>query len=147
VTTLPMDDDELLERLRVAASVHDAVPLDVLAAARGAFALRTLDDELADLLFDSLLDEDLVGVRGGGPRQLSFGADEVTIDVDVDDHGIVGQLAGPEATGVELQTPDVRLAADVDDLGRFFLDHLPAGPFRLRIDLGGRRVTTEWVNL
>lgn len=147
MNALPMDDDELLDRLRLAAQVHDPVPADVLVAARGAFALRTLDEELADLLFDSLLDEDLVGVRGSGPRQLSFAADELAIDVDVDEHGIVGQLAGPGAAGVELQTPDASVGAEVDDLGRFFLDRLPVGPFRLRIDLGDRRVTTEWVNL
>lgn len=147
MTSLPLDDDELLDLLRAAGRVHDPVPAAVHDAARGAFALRTLDDELADLLFDSLLDEDLVGVRGSGPRQLTFVADDVTIDVDVDDRGLVGQLAGaPDAT-VELQTPGARFDAELDDLGRFFVDRPASGPFRLRIDLGSRRVATEWVHL
>jgi hypothetical protein len=145
--TLPIDDDELLDRLRKLAVVHDPVPPIAYLAGRGAFALRTLDDELADLLFDSLLDDALVGIRGGTGRQLTFGVDDLTIDVDLDTDGLVGHLSPSGPATVELQTPDRILDADVDELGRFFLDQPPSGPFRLRVAVAGHWVTTEWVNL
>ena len=144
---LPADDDQLVERLRVAALVHDAVPASVLAAGRFAFTFRTLDDELADLLFDSLLDEALVGIRGSASRQLTFGAGDVTIDLDVDDHGLVGQLGDGGHGTVSLQSPRATATVAVDTFGRFFLDRPPSGPFRLQVEVRGRRVTTEWVNL
>ena len=144
---LPVDDDQLVERLRAAALVHDAVPASVLAAGRSAFTFRTLEDELADLLFDSLLDEALVGIRGSASRQLTFGSGEVTIDVDVDDHGLVGQLGDAADGTVELQSPRATATVAVDAHGRFFLERPPSGPFRLQVEVGGRRVTTEWVNL
>jgi hypothetical protein len=147
VSVLPIDDDELLERLRGLAAVHDPVPAALFTASRGAFALRTLDDELADLLFDSLLDEALVGIRGGTTRQLTFGVEDLTIDVDLDTDGLIGHVSPTGPASVELQTPDSILDADVDELGRFFLDQPPSGPFRLRVAVAGKWVTTEWVNL
>lgn len=144
---LPLDDDELLDRLRGLAAIHDPVPADLFRTARGAFALRTLDEELADLLFDSLLDEALVGIRGGATRQLTFGVDDLTIDIDIDGDGLVGHVSPSGPATVELQTPDSIVDADVDALGRFFVDQPPNGPFRLRVALAGKWVTTEWVNL
>lgn len=144
--TVPLDDDELLEHLRQLARRHDPVPASVVNAAKGAFALRTLDDELADLLFDSLLDESLVGVRGTASRQLTFGVRDLTIDLDIDADGLVGQIVPSGPTAVELEMLDGNSAADVDDLGRFFLAR-PSGPFRLRVGVAGHQVTTEWVNL
>lgn len=144
--TLPLDDDELLARLRGLAAVNDPVPAAVLTAAKGAFALRTLDDELADLLFDSLLDEALVGIRGSASRQLTFGVRDMTIDLDVDDDGLVGQVSPSGPTVVELEMLDGSVTGEVDDLGRFFLAR-PTGPFRLRVGVDGHQVTTEWVNL
>jgi hypothetical protein len=144
---LPIDDDELLERMRQLARVHDPVPQDLFTTARAAFSLRTLDDELADLLFDSLLDEALVGIRGGTTRQLTFGVEDLTIDVDLDTDGVVGHVSPVGPATVELQTPDGIHDAEIDELGRFFLDHPPVGPFRLRVAAAGKWVTTEWVNL
>jgi hypothetical protein len=147
VSTLPIDDDELLDRLRGLAAVHDPLPASLFASSRAAFALRTLDDELADLLFDSLLDDALVGIRGGTARQLTFGVEDLTIDVDLDTDGLVGHVSPTGPATVELQTPDAIHDADIDELGRFFLDQPPAGPFRLRVAVAGKWVTTEWVNL
>lgn len=144
--TLPTDDDELLQHLRSLARRLDPVPAEVLAAAKGAFVLRTLDEELADLLFDSLLDEALVGIRGSANRQLTFGVRDTTIDLDVDDEGLVGQVNPSGATVVELEMLDGSVTGEIDELGRFFLAR-PNGPFRLRIGMDGHQVTTEWVNL
>jgi hypothetical protein len=145
--TLPIDDDELLDRLRGLAAIHDPVPSSLFTAGRGAYALRTLDDELADLLFDSLLDEALVGIRGGTGRQLTFGVNDLTIDVDLDTDGLIGHVSPSGPATVEVQTPNTLVDADIDELGRFFVDHTPSGPFRLRVAVAGQWVTTEWVNL
>lgn len=141
-----LSDDELLERLRGLAAVHDPVPAHVLGAAKAAFTMRTLDDELADLLFDSLLDEALVGLRGATARQLTFGVGDLAIDLDLDDAGLVGQLSPAALVPVELQTLEDSTLTETDELGRFFLPR-PEGPFRLRVGVDGRHVTTEWVHL
>jgi hypothetical protein len=147
VSTLPLDDDELLAQLRQAAGHHDPVPRHVLEAAKGAFALRTLDDELADLLFDSLLDEDLVGVRGAVTRQLTFGVGDITIDLDVETDELVGQVSPATPIGLAVETPAEAVAVEVDDRGRFFATRPTTGPFRLRLSLDERQLTTEWVTL
>jgi len=142
----PVNDDQLLERLRGLARAHDPVPADVIAAAKGALALRALDHELADLLVDSLHDEALVGIRGSANRQLTFGVCDTAIDLDIDEEGLVGQVSPSGPTVVELEMLQSTLTGEIDELGRFFLAR-PSGPFRLRFDLDGHRVTTEWVNL
>jgi hypothetical protein len=147
VNALPLEDDELLAGLRRAAGHYDPVPRQVLEAAKGAFALRTLDDELADLLFDSLLDDDLVGVRGGITRQLTFGVGDVTIDLDVEADELVGQVSPAATVGLAVETPDDAVMVEVDDRGRFFATRPTTGPFRLRLSLDDRQLTTEWVTL
>lgn len=141
-----LSDDELLERLRTLAAVHDPVPASVLANAKAAFMTRTLEDELADLLFDSLVDDALVGMRGTVARQLTFGVGDVAIDLDLDDDGLVGLVSPAAVLPVELQTLEGSEVTETDELGRFFLSR-PAGPFRLRVGVDGRHVTTEWVHL
>ena len=81
-TELP--DDALQELLGLALRQADPVPEHVLAAARGAFTWRTIDQELADLVFDSATE--LMGVRDhGGTRQLTFQAPGLEIEVMVAD--------------------------------------------------------------
>ena len=147
MSPLPLDDDQLLEQLRQLAAVKDPVPRSVVDSAKAAFALRTLDEEMADLLFDSLLDDSLVGVRGGSSRQLTFGVNEIAIDLDVESDQLVGQVTPAGIPTLELQTPELISSVAVDSLGRFFAKRPKAGPFRLRLDVEGQRVTTEWVNL
>ena len=55
------NDDALEELLGAALRPADPVPRHVVAAARGAFTWRTIDQELADLVFDSATE--LTGVR------------------------------------------------------------------------------------
>ena len=50
------ESDPLLEELRRIASLVEPVQPETVAAARGAFALRTIDVELAALVHDSLVD-------------------------------------------------------------------------------------------
>lgn len=144
---LPGDDNDLLDRLRVAAARYDAVPRRVIDGAKAAFDLRRLDDELAALSYDTVRDSSLVGVRGETPRQLTYTAGDLGIDVDIDAWGLVGHVSSGIARDVEVQTPATSSWCVVDDLGRFFGETPPSGPFRLRLHVGtSHYVVTEWVN-
>jgi hypothetical protein len=143
------DDVRLLADLNSLYENDDPVPEEVLAAARGAFAWADFDAELARLLDQ----ESLVGrsVRATGDhRLLTFEAEHLTFVVEAteltDGRKLVGQVvpAGPRELWWESAGGD-STAAVVDELGRFSLPRLPAGPARLRCELpDGTRVVTEW---
>jgi hypothetical protein len=147
--------DPLEVALAAALAERDPVPPDVVEAARAAFTWRTVDEELAALAFDSASDAELAGVRGDGPRALTFEADDVVIDVEVREDAsgchVHGQVAAPPgtSTAVEVHTPQATMPVHVDALGRFHGAAVPPGPVRLRCsfpDRAERRpITTEWV--
>jgi hypothetical protein len=147
-------DDELLAELAGVLDLVDAPPPDLVRAAKGLFALRTLDAELAELVHDSVEGEPAAaGVRTGGqPRILTFEADGLTVEIEVDEtpgaRRLVGQLTPPGAAALELRTPEQTVHGDADDLGRFVL---ALAAQRLRSSLTIRRdgavVETSWVVL
>lgn len=130
---------------------RDRVPLDVVAAAKASFAWRTVDDELAALVYDSADDlVQLTGVRGGSARQLTFAAGDLTIELEVAGaaRGLVGQLVPAQQASVEVRHERGSSFVDTDDLGRFDLDRVPEGPVSLRLHpASGGRVATDWVRL
>lgn len=146
---------KLEEQLREAGALLDPVPSRVVQAATDSFNWRTIDADLAGLIFDSLLDQDdRALVRGPEHgRFLSFEASGLTIDLRVSRTGpsrrIVGQLAPPQQAAVELRHPGGVATLDTDDLGRFSSGLLPAGLISLRCSIGAkpdqRSVVTEWV--
>lgn len=156
-----MDDDDLVAELRELFARLDPVDPTLLEQARFAYTWRTIDAELAELSFDSLVDRDvLAGVRDDGtatlgPRMLGFGAvvdgEDVAIEVEVERGPgppvLVGQLLPPRPARVELQASDGTVAtAAADDLGRFRFEPVPAGPLRLRVYLDDTVVQTTWVS-
>ena len=76
--------EDLLAELRVAGLVVDPVPERVTFAAKASLAWRTIDAELAELTYDSVLDDDRLSlVRGAtAARMLTFSAGELTVDVE-----------------------------------------------------------------
>jgi hypothetical protein len=149
------EGSELESELRQAAARFDPVPPELLAAAAGAFSWRTIEAELAELVFDSQVDHDEVALVRGPPerRLLSFHAAGLTIDLEVtavsSSRGLVGQLAPPRQASVEIRVGDTSIAVEADDLGRFRAGPLPTGPMSLRCGLAsgvsGRPVVTDWV--
>ncbi len=145
----PLTDDELLALVGRAIEASDPVPDLVLDGARAAFTWRTIDTELAELVFDSA--HELSGVRSEDVnRQVTFQAPGVEIEVMVIESGsrrLVGQLVPPGAVTVELVSGDTVQSATTDRLGRFTFDELAPGPVRLVVlDTEGERVVqTEWV--
>lgn len=144
---------ELEQELREAAAHADPVPAGLLQAAVNSFGWRTIDTDLAELVFDSLAQDERALVRGPEQgRLLSFEAGGLTIDVELTQAGparrLIGQLAPPQRAAVELRHPGGVATLDADELGRFTTGDLPAGPISLRCAVGGepaRQVVTDWV--
>lgn len=142
--------DELLERLRVLAAALDPVPRRVLEEARACAAWQTIDTELAELVYDSVVDEELVGARGGGARQLTFEAPGVTVEIEVAPGSgrINGQLVPPREADVEVRHPGGSLTVRSDRLGHFRAEGVPSGPISVRCGIdgaAGRTAHTDWV--
>lgn len=153
MTSLHWDDDErLLEELRDALREAPQVPPRVLAAARGAFAWRTVDEdlELASLVYDSSVDEGVL-VRGApseAPRTLAFSAGELSVEIEVTGEGIIGQLVPPGPGDVVLVTRDGPVASAVaDEVGCFSLPRSGGEPVRLRCVCEAGRLETAWLRL
>ncbi len=144
-----ISDDDLLDLLGRALEAADPVPDHVLDGARAAFTWRTIDTELAELVFDST--QELAGVRAAeANRQVTFKAPGVEIEVMVIENGarrLVGQLVPPAVNRVELVGAESVHSVESDRLGRFTFDVLEPGPVRLVVldGDGARIVQTEWV--
>jgi hypothetical protein len=142
-------DDELVARLAEALPQADPVPATVTEFAKAAFGWRTIDAELAELVFDSAVDE-LVGVRSeDDTRQVTFRAPGVEIEVAVMAGGvrrIVGQLVPPQEADIELRYQGEAKRTTSDTLGRFIFHDVPNGPISLRCRLADdQTVQTDWM--
>jgi hypothetical protein len=153
--------DALLGELGALLSRLDPMPPQLLDQARRAFCWRTVDAELAELSFDSLMDRDAaLAVRAGGdtalePRMLGFGAvvegEDLSIDVEVSTaagrSALIGQLWPAGAAVVEMQAcGGGSTKVPTDELGRFLIQPVPRGPVRLQVRHAGRVVQTTWVS-
>jgi hypothetical protein len=153
----PDPDEPLVADLRALFATADPVPPLVTEAAKAALGWRRLDAELAELLSDSAVEDDALALaRGGGApvRSVSFGAGELTIDIEVHHDGerltVLGQLSPPSATRVEIQHADgdSEPAAQTDALGRFRARLTADGPIRLIIGASGDgpgAIETSWI--
>jgi hypothetical protein len=146
------DDTKLEEQLRETAARLDPVPPRLLRAAVDSYTWRTVDSDLAELVFDSLADDHVTLVRGREhARLLSFEAGGLSIDVQVTGSGpdrrIVGQLAPPQRAGVKIRQGLNVTGLNADELGRFS-GPLRKGPFSLLCSTGtdpDRPVVTDWI--
>ena len=149
-------DAQLLDELRQAASQFDPPPAAVTEAARSSFTWRTVDAELAALVFDSGIDRPVTALRGGeGPRLMTFSSSGLDIEVEVDDLGgrrqLVGQLVPPQAAEIDVRHGAGTTTVQADQLGRFRAEEIGSGPVSLRCRLAAapsaRPVVTEWIPL
>lgn len=145
------DDAQLLNELRAALRDQDAVPAAVTEAAIAAFAWRTIDVELAALSYDSFLDDkELAGVRsaGGGARMLTFDAAGLTVEIEIDQGRVIGQLVPAQAGKVQVRHSGGSVTVQADDRGRFSCDGVPRGPFSLRcMTSNATPIVTDWIVL
>lgn len=148
------DDDALMAELQDLAARVDPPPENLREAARWAFSWRTVDSELAELVADSATEAPaLTGVRAeGGPRLLTFESPRLEVEVQVtqtpEGRRLVGQVVPPQQIRIEVRHGGGTVSADADELGRFAVDGVAAGPVSLRCHLGSgeqaRIVDTEW---
>ena len=141
-------DEALAAELAAALQATDPVPERFVDAAKESFTWRTIDAELAELIFDSAEGE-LVGVRGvDGTRQVTFQAPGVEIEVAIISDGsrrLVGQLVPAVRSHVELHFGDQAIVAESDDLGRFSFENVPLGPISIKVELAdGATIQTAW---
>jgi hypothetical protein len=144
-------DDELLRELR-AALAEPPVDEKLIRAARAAFTWRTVDADLEILSLETeLAVRDTARVRDAGqgsPRMFAFHGERLSVEIEIDDDGIVGQLTPPGPARITLVTPDgPQAAADADEVGCFSLPAPPPGPMRLDCQRGGDRFLTEWTSI
>jgi hypothetical protein len=144
--TGPDEDDRLLDELGDAIRSAQAVPEPFRAAARAAYAWRTVDAELAELIEDSTAP--LAGARAGapGPRTIRFRTGELVIEVELTADALQGQLvpAGPGRIELESAGGGSR-DGEVDTVGWFLFAPPPVTTFRLRVrPASGPAVVTAW---
>jgi hypothetical protein len=147
VPTTSPDDTELLAELGRAIAAFDSVPDAARIAAHGLLSWRSLDDELAELRFDSALDA--ASVRGlAWPRQLSFEASAAAIEVEVDDHHLVGQVVPPAAVEITLTSASGTTSRTTSDaVGHFRFDDVGPGAVRISASWTDGSITTQWFSL
>jgi hypothetical protein len=146
-------DDRLLAALSAASRTLDPVPPSVTEAAKAAFTWRTIDAELAALVYDSA-EQELAGVRGvPARRSLSFEYADVVVDMELDEseRTLTGQVAPRAVDWIELHQADsgAPVRVDADDLGRFRMTGVRPGPFRLLCRFAASTpfpmLLTDWV--
>lgn len=147
------NDEELLERLGRVLSRTGGPPVEQVEATKGLFTWRTVDAELAALTYDSLVAED-TGVRAvEQPRILTFEAEGMTVEMEIDElpgaRRLIGQLTPPGPARLELRSRNGdRITGAADDFGRFVL---ALGPVlrqaSLRCVRGDLSVETAWILL
>jgi hypothetical protein len=141
-------DEALMRELRSALSPDRQVPDGWREAARGAYTWRTVDQELLSLTHDSLA-EPGAAVRGPtAPRVLAFTGGELSLEVELVDRRVMGQVTGTDITEVVFESADGRaLPASPDESGFFALEGEDHGLVRFAVRCGDRRLVTEWILL
>jgi hypothetical protein len=148
------DDDQLLAALGEALRSERSVPADFVAMGKAAFAWRGIDAELATLTYDSVFEDaeaELAGMRSepASLRYLTFTSGELTLEIEVTDDAILGQLVPPSPGGVEVRYTDGTVVTGViDQGGGFTVRPVPRGSFRFYCHAtNGASVLTNWLML
>jgi hypothetical protein len=152
------DDEQLLAALRTAVQERDAIPAEWLETARASYAWHTIDAELAELTSDSA-----AGLGAGAAvrseaatiRSLTFTSAHLTLELEVSDDALFGQILPPREGTIEVQTPGgpgdtpgPAGTAPVDVTGCFCVEPVPAGRFRLHCrTTDGIDAATVWITL
>ena len=144
------DDDQLLAALGDAVRARQAVPDAFVEMGKGAYAWHQIDAELAQLTYDSRTDR-IAAVRSetASVRALSFASAHLSMELEVTEDCLLGQVIPPRPGTLEAQTgAGASTTTTVDEIGCFAVDPIPASPFRLRFRAAdGTDVLTGWVTL
>ena len=145
-------DDVLLAALGEALAAREAVPAAFIEAGKSAYAWHHIDAELAQLTFDSLRDAELTAStrsESASIRALTYQSARFTIEVEITDDALLGQLIPPHGETAEMQTQAGHISAiSIDEVGCFAIEPKPDSPFRLRVRSEGQPdVVTGWLTI
>jgi hypothetical protein len=142
-----MNDDELMIVLREVLAEDERVSPRSIEAAESAFRWLRVEDELAELVFDSADTVTLAGVRGAPLRQLTYRFEDLLIDCEVSHETLLGQLIPVMPARVELWSADgARRPLSLDEDGRFAAKPPPSGPVSIRCSRAGHNdIVTPWL--
>ena len=145
------DDDELLAALGEAIKAQDPVPSWFVQTGKNAYAWHSIDADLAQLTYDSRADEDadaVVRSETATIRALTFTSAHLSIELEVADGSLLGQVVPAQAGTLETRTKAGMTTSPVDEGGFFAVEPIPPGPFRLRFrTTDGADVITGWITL
>ncbi len=143
------DDEELLAALQQALSRRKAVPPEFVAAAKSAYTWRNVDVELAQLTYDSTCHYAPIRAEAASIRALTFTSAHLSIELEVIEDSLFGQILPAQAASVEVQArTDPETAIATDEIGCFVIRPVPRSPFRLRCWAAARiDVLTSWLTL
>ena len=147
------DDEALLADLAEALHETRSFAGGVAARGKGAFTWRTIDEELltAQLCFDSdhaPASSSRRSEPAGDSRVLVFTTQLRSVEVEVLPDRILGQFIPPASGQVEVEDEQgVVATVEVDELGFFLVEPVPAGLVRLRCTTPTTRMVTAWIRM
>jgi len=149
---LPDDDDQLLAVLKSALDAQESVPSSFVTTAKASFVWRTIDAELAALTYDSshdLLAGSASRAEPAALRCLTFGTSRLTIELEIIQDVLHGQVIPSTAGQVEIRHADgATTPVPINDVGYFTYSPVPSGTFRLHCRTAdGTAVLTDWITL
>ena len=146
-----LGDEQLLAALGEALRARQAVPEWFVETGKNAYAWHNIDAELAQLTYDSSRDEDTVAAvrsEAASIRALTFTSGRLSIELEVAESSLLGQIIPPRAGTLEVHTTAGVTCSPVDEIGCFGVDPIPSSPFRLRCRTqDGADVLTGWITL
>jgi hypothetical protein len=146
------DDQLLLDALGHALDPEEQPSAEFIATAQACYSWYSIDGELAELTFDSTVPGAALPAtraESASVQALTFTSAQLTIELEITDDAIRGQLVPHQSGDVELHV----LNADItrvhsDRLGYFSIPVVLTGRFRLRCRTGSDCVvTTRWIAL
>ena len=147
------DDEELLAALGEALRAREAVPEWFVETGKNAYAWHNIDAELAQLTYDSDSDTGrgraaAVRSENASIRALTFTSARLSIELEVGEGSLLGQIIPPRAGTLEVHTTAGVTSSPVDEIGCFVVEPIPTSPFRLRCRTeDGADVLTGWITL
>jgi hypothetical protein len=145
------DDEQLLAALGEAIKARAAVPSWFVQTGKNAYAWHNIDAELAQLTYDSRTDADAMAVarsETASIRALTFTSAHLSIELEVADGSLLGQVVPPQAGTLETHTKAGMTTSPVDETGFFAVEPIPPGPFLLRFGTTADvSVMTGWITL
>jgi hypothetical protein len=145
------DDHDLLAALHQAIKARSQLPPEIIEAARNAYTWHTIDAELAEIVLDSGREPQAVAgnrSESASIRTLTFTSPHLTIEAEVTENSLIGQVIPPREGTMQVQTSDgATITARVDEIGCFLVEQVPPGPFRLHFKNHGINVVTDLITL